>query len=104
MRIAITYWGTRVAPLFDTARKVLILDIEDNDIKDSNDVDIDGIRSFSRAGYLHELGVKVLICGGISEYFFRQLLAVNIRVVPWTSGEVGEVIEKYLKGFGPIKQ
>lgn len=104
MRIAITRWGTRVAPLFDTAREILVLDVVDNDIKDCNEVDIDGVRPFSRAGYLHELGVEVLFCGGISEYFFRQLLAVNIKVIPWTSGEVGKVIETCLKGLGSFKQ
>ena len=57
MRIAITRWGTRVAPLFDTARKILIVDVKDNDLKGSNEIDIDGIRPFSRAGYLVGAGI-----------------------------------------------
>jgi predicted Fe-Mo cluster-binding NifX family protein len=104
MKVAITYWGTRIAPLFDTARKIMILDIEDNDIKDCNEVDMDGVSSFARVGYLHELGVEVLFCGGISEHFFHQLLAAKIKVIPWISGEVADVIEKYLLESGSFKK
>lgn len=97
MKIAITCWGSRVSPLFDTTRKVIIIDIDASGIQSSGEVDISLVKPFFRAGFLQDMGVEVLICGGISECYHQQLSALKIKVVPWISGEIDEIISEYVK-------
>lgn len=99
MRIAVTCWGSRVSPLYDTTRKIIVIDTGAGGIQHISEVDISLVKPFSRAGFLHDIGVEVLVCGGISECFIQQLLALNIKVVPWISGEVSEVISEYIKSM-----
>ncbi|MCL6560250.1 MAG: hypothetical protein K6U74_15945 [Firmicutes bacterium] len=104
MKIAVTRWSSRVAPLFDTAREILLVDIVAKKIVKRVEIEISGIRPFSRAVFLHELGVEVLLCGGISEFILRQLHALNIEVVPWAFGDVEGVINAYLRGLSAVKK
>jgi predicted Fe-Mo cluster-binding NifX family protein len=98
MKIAITRWGFRVAPLFDEARGFYIIEVVENELKSGRKMEMDGSTS-SRAALLHETGVEILICGGISEYYQRQLTALGIKVFHSVSGEIDAVIAQFLKGF-----
>jgi len=97
MKIAITCWGSRVSPLFDTTRKIVIIETDASGIQNSGEVDISPVNPFSRAGFLQDMGVEVLICGGISECYLQQMAALKIKVIPWISGEVDKIISEYIK-------
>lgn len=47
---------------------------------------------------MQELGVAVLICGGISRPLRQMIEACGIRVYPWMAGPVDEVLEAYRQG------
>jgi len=44
------------------------------------------------------LGVEVLICGGISEFYANLIEARGIKIVPFAAGSVDEVLEVYVNG------
>lgn len=48
--------------------------------------------------YLSNLGVDVLICGGLGNMAMTLLKEANIEVIPGTSGDINDVIEAYKKG------
>lgn len=96
MKVAITRWGTRVSPLFDTAQQIALWELRGGEIAGRQDISIGYVPPPFRADFLAELGVGTLICGGISGFLHQQLLARGIQVIPWVTGEVEDVFRAYL--------
>jgi predicted Fe-Mo cluster-binding NifX family protein len=98
MKVALTVWENRISPLFDSAGMLLIADIEKGGKIRKHFEPIDQGLAFSRVGRLDELGVNVLICGGISDFFASLIEARNIKIVPFAAGPVEDVLEAFLAG------
>ena len=97
MRLAIPVWNDRVSPVFDTASRVLLLDLADGIEQARQLVEVAQARfSTERAKRLAELGVNVLVCGAISRPLAGFLSAAGIIVIPWVSGALEEVLRAYL--------
>lgn len=91
-RIAIHTWHDRVAPVFDTGGRILILaDQEERHALVSP-------QSVLRAEELAGLGVDILICGAISSPMREAVTARGIRVVGFVAGEVERVIAAWKSG------
>ncbi|VBB45428.1 hypothetical protein TRIP_B350379 [uncultured Desulfatiglans sp.] len=54
--------------------------------------------SLRRAERLDDLGMQVLICGGISDSYAKVIEARRIEIVPFATGSVQEVLGAYLSG------
>jgi len=98
MKLALTVWEGRISPLFDSARMLLIADITNRRITGRHFEPFDCSSPYSRAEKLNHLGVKVLICNGISNTFANLIEAHRIKIVPFAAGAVDEVLEAYLTG------
>jgi len=98
MRVAVTVWENRISPLFDATRTLLIADIHGRVVTEKHLVPFDCISPFSRAATLEELGVRTLICGGVSDFFAKLIEARNIQIIPFVAGRVDQVIDAYLNG------
>lgn len=99
MRIAIPDWGNRVSPVFDTATRLLI-------------IEVDGRREISRfqailgeqdllsrrCVQIRGQGVDILICGSISRPYSTMLMASGIQVISDIAGPTDKVLEAYLQG------
>ncbi len=99
MKVAITVWQNRISPLFDATRKLLISVIHDGVVIEKHLVSLDCISPFSRAATLETLGIDILICGGVSDFFARLIEARGIQIIPFVSGRVDEIIDAYLKNI-----
>lgn len=90
MRTAIACWRGRIAPLFDTAGSVELLD----EARDPGDppvgFELEG-RGSDRVMKLVEIGAGRLVCGAISSFLLDLLTAAGIEVVPFISGGVTEI-------------
>jgi predicted Fe-Mo cluster-binding NifX family protein len=96
MRIAIPVWNDRVSPVFDTAGRVLLLDLADGIEQARHTVEVAQTASpGERAKRLAELGVNVLVCGAISRPLSGCLSAAGIILIPWVSGALEEVLRAY---------
>ena len=97
VRVAIATWNDRVSPVFDTSSRLLVLDVEQDAVRDRRVVEL-GADAFptQRAQRLTELGVNVLICGAISRVLAGFVSATGIVVIPWVSGPVEGVLRAYL--------
>ena len=49
-----------------------------------------------RVHRLKDLGVEILVCGGIPNYLCETLLHNDINVFPWVTGDVQDVLKKFL--------
>ena len=101
MKVAVPVWNGRVSPVFDTARKILVVDIEGQKEVARTEEAIEEMFIPSRAAKLTELGVNVLLCGAISNPLAMMLSASGIEVVPFLTGEIEETLGSYLAGKLP---
>jgi predicted Fe-Mo cluster-binding NifX family protein len=104
MRVAIPTWNGRVSPLFDTATRMAIAEVDGPQIGPFEERPISETFPPWRVRALSDIGVEVLICGGISRPLAAMVGAAGIRVVPWVTGEVQTVLQAYAQGRIPAPQ
>jgi len=104
MKVAIPIWNRRISPLFDTAQRVLIVELDGEQEVARTEEQIGDVALPQKAGRLTELGARVLICGAISRPLAEMLSAAGIEVVPFITGEVEEVLKAYVGGGLPAPQ
>jgi predicted Fe-Mo cluster-binding NifX family protein len=98
MKIAVTIWETRISPVFDSARNLILVESDGAEIVDRKTLLVDARQFNSFLKLLIELEVKVLICGALCEGPARILDAHGIEVIPFLTGEAEQVVERYLQG------
>lgn len=98
MKIAIPVWEGKVSPVFDTASRLLILQVEDKNETSRFETFLDETDLTRRCMRIQALGVDTLICGAISGHFHRMLRADNVEIIPWISGAAEDVLKAYLDG------
>jgi predicted Fe-Mo cluster-binding NifX family protein len=98
MKLAIPVSSGRVSNAFDFARRLLVVEYEDDREVARTEVPLQEDLPLSRANRLGALGVRLLICGAISRPLAAHLLGVGIDVMPFVSGFVHEVLEGYRRG------
>jgi len=97
-RIAIPVWNGWVSPVFDVARTLLVVDAQaGREVSRRTEILGQGPPPV-RAKMLKDLGVDVLLCGGISRPLAGVLAAEGIQVVPWLSGPADQVLQAFLSG------
>lgn len=98
MNLAIPVWQSRISPVFDTAERLLLVDVEDGAEISRMEYPLAGLAPSQRAKRLAELNVNVLLCGAISRPLASMLGKSGVQIVPWISGEVNDVVPRYLNG------
>ena len=98
MKTAFAYWDKRIAPVFDTARQIHIIESVSGRIVREAPETLEGDLPIQKALSLYELGVGTLVCGAISKYLNEIVASYGIRVLPFVSGDLREVIQAWLKG------
>ena len=98
MTVAITVWGTRISPVFDSAQTLLVAEICANRVVERK-IQRFQATMFSRClNLLQELDVKGLICGALCEGPVRLLEFHGIEVIPFVTGEAEEILTCYVQG------
>ena len=104
MKLAIPEFNGRVSPVFDCCRRLLVIDTS---VEGSNRVvsqDWSEVVCVKRPRCLREMGVRTLLCGGISTDLAGEIEAGGVEVIPWVSGDINEVLDAYLEGRLPDPQ
>jgi predicted Fe-Mo cluster-binding NifX family protein len=98
MRIAISVWEDKVSPVFDTALKLLVVNI-DNDREESRFIyPIDETDITQKCHRIKKLELDTLICGALSQQFLQMLLSSGLDVIQEISGPAEDVLKAYLDG------
>ncbi|MGB3209764.1 MAG: NifB/NifX family molybdenum-iron cluster-binding protein [Desulforhopalus sp.] len=103
MNVAITVWGNRISPVFDSAQTLLVAEIRDDQVV-ARKIQLIQATMFHRfLRLLEELEVRVLICGALCEGPVRLLESQGIEVIPFVTGETEKILECYVHG-GELKE
>lgn len=97
IKVALTVWENRISPVFDSARMLLIANIENKTVKSRRYEPFYSELSLRRAAKMSDLGVKVLICGAVSQPLANMVEAYGIELIPFVTGDVNQVLDAYLK-------
>lgn len=98
MRCAIPVWRERVSTVCDFSRSILLIDVRGNREIARREVSLPEEPALQRAARLGRLGVGVMLCGAISQTLAWFVTQAGIRLVPFVSGPVDEVLAAYLCG------
>ncbi len=98
MKAAFPVWNDRIAPVFDVARQVRLVEIEAGCIISETDESLPENLLTAKAIRLAEHGVELLVCGAISRPLQAIVASYGIRVVPYVAGEIGEIVQACLAG------
>jgi len=97
MKTAFAYWDNRIAPVFDTARKIHIVQAQSGRILSESREPLADALPVQKALRLAELGIGTLVCGAISRPLHTMVTAYGIEVIPFIAGDLREVIRAWLR-------
>jgi predicted Fe-Mo cluster-binding NifX family protein len=97
MKLAMTIWNERIAPVCDVAGHLLNLEVEDGRVTRRHESVLAGSNPVQKALCLQEAGAVTLICGAISMPLLNLLTAGGMRVIPFVAGSVEQVLKAYLE-------
>ncbi len=98
MIAAFSNWGERIAPVFDTAQQVHIVEVRSGRIVGERQELLAQDLPVQKTLRLSELGAGVLICGAISRPLQVMIAAYGIQVIPFVAGDLADIIQAWLKG------
>lgn len=96
MKTAFAYWDNRIAPVFDTARYIHVVEVESGKLVGETQENLPGELPFQKAFRLVDHKISVLVCGAISRAMHELVLAYGIQVIPFVAGDLQEVIRAWL--------
>lgn len=97
-KVAVTVWGERVSPVFDSARTLLIAEIHQGTLVGMMRVAFDPQRPLELLQLLRTQQVRCVICGAVSEGPAAMLEGAGVRLIPFITGEVERVLAHYVRG------
>ena len=99
MKIAAPIYGDSISNVFDFAKRLLIVDVDNDKEVKRLEVVIENKYPIQRAVQLINMNTDVFICGEISQELLFALKASGIEVVPFITGNVNNVIQAYIDGI-----
>lgn len=97
-KAAFSLWNGRIAPVFDVARQVRVVDVASGHKSAETDEWLPDGAPAQKVAALLSLSVGTLVCGAVSRPMRDMLEARAITVVPFVAGELGPVIQAWLEG------
>ncbi|MBU1180867.1 MAG: NifB/NifX family molybdenum-iron cluster-binding protein [Proteobacteria bacterium] len=98
MKTAFAYWDNRIAPVFDSARQIHVVETESGRIVAETEEIITNDLSVKKVFRMVDLDVSTLVCGAISRPLHAMVIASGIRVIPFVAGDLRKVINAWLDG------
>lgn len=98
IKVAIPVFGDRISPVLETCLRISVIEIEENREIGRDEIRMDGLGLQERLKILQQAGIDILICSGISEYFYQLLESANIQVISGIAGNVEEVLHAFKDG------
>lgn len=97
MKAAFTIWNDRISPVFDVAGHVLLLEADQKEILHQEVLALPMNSAVDKLMFLSVEKVDVLVCGAISRSLQCAVEAHGIKVYPFCSGDIGELVKAWLE-------
>lgn len=98
MKIAVASMGNVVAGHFGHCENFNIFDVENNAVVKHESIANPGHKPGFLPNFLGDLGVNVIIAGGMGEGAVNIFNARNIEVIMGATGVAQEAVERYIRG------
>jgi len=98
MITAFPYWRDRIAPTFDTARRMLVVDCRLGRGGGERRLFFGDDDPATRLRGLLEAGVTSVVCGALSRSVQGMLVDVGIEVIPFVAGDLDRVVGEWCAG------
>lgn len=98
MKTAFAYWDERIAPVFDVARQIYLVEIRAGRIVRENHEVLPADPPVKKVLRMVSMDVNSLVCGAISRPLYEILTAHGISVFPFVAGDLGCVVRAWLDG------
>ena len=98
MRAAFSLWNERIAPVFDVARHLWIVETAEDLVVNQTGRRFSSDDAQERALRLATLQVKQLICGAITRSSHDALTNSGIVVLPFVAGNLDQVVQAWMSG------
>jgi predicted Fe-Mo cluster-binding NifX family protein len=98
MRAAFAVWNERIAPVFDVAGQLYLVEAENGSIVHEGRERLPCGEPAGKATRLSEMKLEVLVCGAISRPLQVMIEAYGIKVIPFIAGELHEIVRAFLSG------
>ncbi|MBQ8603266.1 MAG: DUF134 domain-containing protein [Oscillospiraceae bacterium] len=98
MKIAATFENNKIFQHFGRTQQFKVYTVEDKKISWVEIVDTNGTGHGALAGFLKEMGVNVLICGGMGMGARNALAAAGIEICGGVTGDADMAVVQYLQG------
>jgi predicted Fe-Mo cluster-binding NifX family protein len=94
-RIAIPVFKSRVSPVFDSCARLLLVDLDQDQEIARSEILFEGLSEIERLKMLKQSGVYTIICGGISDGFYKKITNADISMIIGIAGEVNQVLAAF---------
>lgn len=98
MNVAMTVWGNRISPVFDSAQTILLANIDGGVVVDEQREFLPRMVAAGLARMVAEKGIDVLICGAISEHPAQIIQRSGIRLLSFFGGSADDFLAAYAAG------
>jgi len=95
MCLALAAYENRMASLLETANQLVVVDLPPNDYKPKKIVAVIDNTLPYLIQLLHRNNTTILICGAINGCMFRAIDSMGIKVIPWITGNIDDVIAAF---------
>jgi len=102
-RVAATVWAERISPVFDVARRAVILTVGGGVVLERSEVELPAGPGEAKLASLSALGVGSLLCGAVSREVTGHAERLGLHLVPFLAGDAEAVIDAYLRGRLPSR-
>lgn len=96
MKIAVTYENGQVFQHFGHTEQFKVYEVENGQVSETKVVDTNGSGHGALAGILQDLGVEVLICGGIGAGAQQALAEAGIQLYGGVAGSADDAVQAFL--------
>lgn len=98
MKAAFTTWKNRIAPVFDVAQEVVLVELDQGRQRVSNAMCLPEGTLEAKVQRLSEYDVEVLVCGAMSRAAHALVGAKEIEIFSFVAGDTDSVIQAWLEG------
>ena len=85
-----------ISPLLDVSNRFAIFEVAGGEIIQKMVLSINEENELLRVDRLKELGVSTVISSAVSGHVSRIICDRGLKLIPWISGPVDEIIERYV--------
>ena len=97
-RIAIAVDNNKVSEHFGRCPSFMIVELNNKEVMNKEEIPNPGHRTGFLPEFLDQKGIHTIICGGMGRRARELFLDKNVKPIVGITGEIDEVIEKYING------